>query len=83
MKITFNLNTELKHFQSPKGADVEIVFDWKYDVLPRKGDFIDIEDMINEEIYPDNFNGLSWKLDWINWQFKDGEIIAVLYLDGC
>ena len=68
-----------------------VMYDWKYPVLPNKGDLVKIADLKDEEDslpVPGYFyEAIGWKkldyhVDHITWCFLSGEIIPRIHLLG-
>jgi len=62
-------------------------FEWNCPFLPSAGDFIDNDDFISTEIYPEDISNtiypnLSWTVESVFWKVYKNKCYPVLWLNG-
>lgn len=59
-----------------------IEIDWDLPFIPRKGDFLDFDNIVDEKKWPTFYEGLSWSVYSIDYTKVNNILTPIIWING-
>jgi hypothetical protein len=59
-----------------------IEIDWDLPFIPRKDELFDFDSIVDELKHPEFYKGLTWTVDFVNYEKINNIVIPIIWMSG-